>query len=507
MLMELDGTGPLYRQVYRCVRRAILNGTLQPGARLPATRAVAGDIGVSRNTVLLAFEQLTVEGYVTATTGSGTYVADTLPDATIAVGGSHNGARAGSAADTQVGADDLSTEPAELRVSAAARRLEDLAPRAERLSWALGSRAPICDFRYGTPAFDEVPMETWSRLVGRRMRAASLARLTYSPPGGVPELRSALSAYLRRSRGVRCDPDQVFVTRGTQQAVNLVADVLLDPADRVAIEEPHYFGFELPLSARGTELVRIPTDESGLMVEALESVDPVRLICVTPSHQFPSGSLMPLSRRLELLSAADRMNAAILEDDYDSEFRYDGRPVECLQGLDRTSRVIYAGSASKLMFPSMRIGWLVAPPQLKDAFTRAIAVADTGSATIEQLAFADFVAGGHLERHLRRTRVKNAERRDALLGAVERYFGPRARVSGAEAGVHVIVWLEGVAGAYAPAIRTACRARGVAVYPIGAYFDKRPDTAGFLLGYASPRTDEIDEGIRVFAEEAAQAGS
>lgn len=489
MLLDLDGDGPRYRQLYRAVRGAILEGTLPPGSRLPATRVLARDLAVSRNTVLDAFEQLRVEGYLSGRVGSGTYVAEQLPDTALAVGGGAEPPRLTPLAHA-----------APLALSSAARRLQTLEPRASRLTWSIGREGAACDFRYGAPSFDDFPMTTWSRIVARRTRRASVRRLSYGSPAGCPELVDALAQYLARSRGVRCSPEQIVVTHGTQQAVNLVADVLLDRGDRVAVEEPQYTGFTLPLHARGARLVYVETDDDGMRVDALARRRPVKLVCVTPSHQFPGGSLMPLRRRLELLGLADEWGAAVLEDDYDSEFRYDGRPVESLQGLDRTGRVLYAGSASKLLFPALRIGWLVLPPGSVDPFLRAKAVADTGTPTLDQLVLADFIHEGHLDRHLRRQRVRNGERRAALLEAVHRAFGDRAVVQGAQAGVHVVLWLPDVPASRESAIRRACFDRGVAVYSVRPSYQKPPSYVGFTLGYVALHERQIQRGIQVLAD-------
>lgn len=488
MVLDLDGHGPRHRQVYRALRTRILDGTFPAGSRLPATRTLAQDLRLSRNTILEAFEQLRVEGYLTGRVGSGSYVPTELPDSQLAV-------------DSPSRSTSRSPDvPAPLSLSHAARRLEQLAPRADRLTWSIGKKTIACDFRYGAPSFDDFPMATWSRIAARRLRRASITRLSYGSPEGCPELRKALSAYLARSRGVRCEPDQIVLTHGTQQAINLVADVLLDAGDRVAVEEPHYTGFTLPLSARGVRLVFIDTDGHGLRIDQLERRKPVKLVCVTPSHQFPGGSLMPLRRRLELLELAGRHGSAILEDDYDSEFRYDGRPVESLQGLDAHGRVLYVGSASKLLYPALRVGWLVVPEPLVDPFRRAKAVADTGTAPLDQLVLADFIDGGHLDRHLRRQRVRNAERRATLLDAIRAEFGDAAQVVGAQAGLHVLLWFPEVASAHESAVRRHCLSQGVGVYPARTSFHRPPAELGFLLGYASLDGARIRRGIRVLGQ-------
>jgi GntR family transcriptional regulator / MocR family aminotransferase len=515
MQLTLDGEGSRYRQLYRALRAAILSGALRAGTRLPATRALAAELAVSRNTVLQAYDQLLAEGYVAARTGSGTYVSRTLPDDLVSVrpAGSrtaagkaraprltdvasrvpHGAAKAGSRAWTPRASGRWTS--ALPRVSAAAARMVEAAP-GPGISWRLSRRTLPYDFRYGEPAYDDLPLATWCRLLARRARRISARRLAYADAGGAPELRQALAEYLPRARGVLCDPERIVVVYGTQQAIDLTARVLVDPGDRVAIEEPHYPGIALALVAAGAELVSVPVDEAGLTTDELEGVAGVRLVCVTPSHQFPTGAIMPLGRRLELLGFAERRGALVLEDDYDSEFRFDGRPIECLQGLDRGGRVIYVGSASKLLFPALRIGWLVLPEELVRPFLLAKALADTGTPSLEQLVLADLIAGGHLERHVRRSRTRNAARRAALLQALDEHLGERAVVSGTDAGLHVLLWLRGFPAGAVPALRRECAALGVGVYPVAPYYRRPPGRAGLILGYASLTEAAIREGVR-----------
>lgn len=486
MWLQLDGEGPLYEQAYRSLRQAILAGTLAPGARLPATRSLAREAGVSRNTLLQAYAQLLDEGYVVARTGSGTYVSTTLPDTPF-----EPVRRPGSARSA-------STVPP-LPLSAHGERLIGQAPRAG-VSWGMPRRHLPYDFRYGEPAHADLPLETWWRLTGRRARRASAARLAYGEPAGARVLREALAAYLHRARGVVCTPEQVIVTHGTQQAVDLVARVLVDAGDRVALEEPHYTGFSYVFGAYGATLVPVPVDGQGLRVADLTLRDPVRGVCVTPSHQFPTGGILPLERRLALLAWAERHDAFVLEDDYDGEYRFTHRPVPSLQGLDRAGRVLYAGTASKLLFPALRIGWLVVPPPLVRAFTLAKAYTDTGSATLEQDVLADFIDQGHLERHVRRSRVRNAARREALEDAVRRHLGGAAELVGTRAGLHGLLWVHALPGSREAELRRACAARGVGLYPVRPYYTRPPRRAGYVLGYAALGERDISEGIRRLGE-------
>jgi len=291
-------------------------------------------------------------------------------------------------------------------------------------------------------------------------------------------------------------PEQLVVVRGSQQAIDLAMRLLVDPGDAVVLEEPHYTGFSFCATALGARTVFVPVDADGLRVDALDEVRAARLACVTPSHQFPAGGVLPLSRRLALLAWAQSRGAFVLEDDYDGEYRHAGRPLECLQALDEGGRVIYAGTASKLLFPALRIGWLVAPAALAPHFEDAKALADTGTATLEQLALADFVREGHLERHVRRMRVRLALRRAALIEAVAKELGERAQLLGAGAGLHVLLRIEGLRARDVKALREACRARGVGVYPAAPFYARPPRHAEVLLGYGALGEREIREGVR-----------
>ncbi len=475
MLLRLDGDGPLHRQAYRALRAAILERRLAAGTRLPATRALARELGLSRNTVLAAYEQLAAEGYATARVGSGTTVCETLPAPAVRAAARR--------------------EPEPPRLSAFGARIAAAIPPG-RASWSLPREPLPHDFRYGEPAYADLPLATWSRLLGRRARRLSVRRLAYQPPGGAPELREALAGYLARARGVRAAPEQLIVVRGSQQAIDLTTRLLLDPGDTVVLEEPHYTGFTFCTTALGAKPVFVPVDGDGLQVEALEGVRAARLACVTPSHQFPAGSVMPLARRLALLAWAQRSGAFVLEDDYDGEFRYTGRPLECLQALDEHGRVLYMGTASKLLFPALRIGWLVAPPALAPHLADAAALADTGTATLEQLALADFIREGHLERHVRRMRVRLSARRAVLVEALGRELGQRAQVHGADAGLHVLLRLPELRMRDVRALREACRTRGVGVYPAAPFYARPPRQAEVLLGYGALGEDAIREGIK-----------
>ncbi len=483
LLVKLDGSGPLALQFYRALRGAILNGALSPGARLPSTRALASEAGVSRNTVLLAYAQLLSEGYAAGRQGSGTYVPPELPDTMTAV--------ASPGAPRPTG-----TRTHAPRLSQVARRIGG-----RDVTWAPAPARVPYDFRYGRPAFGDFPHTTWRRLLARRARRVSDRDLDYGPPAGTPALREAIAAYLQRARAVTATAEQVIVVGGSQQGLDLCARVLLDPGARVLVEEPHYPGARGVFFAAGAEIVAAPVGADGLDVGTLgASGRSVRLAYVTPSHQFPTGVLMSLARRLGLLRWAERVGAYVVEDDYDSEYRYVGRPVESLQGLDRSGRVIYLGTFSKLLFPALRLGYLVVPIPLVRPFANAKALADTGCATLEQLALADFIRPGHFARHVRRTRARNAARRATLLEAIAEHLGDRVEVRAADAGIHVVLWLHGMAPRQLPAYLTRAEQLGVRVYPVAPCYRTPPRTAGLILGYAGLGEEQIRAGIRLLGQ-------
>lgn len=492
-MLLLKGSGPAYRQVESALRDAILVGRFRPGDRLPATRLLATELSVSRNTVLRAFEQLLDQGYLVARVGSGTFVAATLPEERTATSDPR---RVDTASSSKAAI--AAPPPAAASLSRQGRRIVEAAPRG-RLSWDMPRRNLPYDFRYGEPAYSDLPMETWCRLLGRRARRMSKQRLAYGEPQGALELRRALRGYLERSRGVACDEERVIVTHGSQQAVDLIARVLVDAGDRVAIEDPHYTGFAFVLRAHGAELVHVPVDEGGLRVDLLEDEPRVRLVCVTPSHQYPTGSVLSLDRRLALLDWSRRRDAFIVEDDYDGEYRYEGRPLPSLQGLDGGDRVVYVGTASKTLFPSLRIGWMVVPRPLVRPLTLAKAFSDTGGATLDQLVLADFIDGGHLERHVRRSRVRNASRRNALHVAVELHLGGRATLVGTRAGLHGLLRIERLPMEREAELRRRASAVGVGVYPAAPYYSSPPEHAEILLGFGSLTEAEIEEGVRRLA--------
>jgi GntR family transcriptional regulator/MocR family aminotransferase len=478
LTLDPASPAPIYRQIYSGVRAAILQGRLAPGAALPSTRAFAAELGVSRTTVVAAFEQLLAEGYVQGRAGAGTYVAQTLPDDLLRPAADRP-ARHAAGGDGR----GLSRRGALLAATPVAAARDEGRPVA---------------FRPGLPALDAFPFALWARLVARRYRRPPAELLSYGDPAGYRPLREAIAGYLGESRAVRCRPEQVLVVTGAQQAIDLTARVLLDPGDAVWVEDPGYIAGRGSLRGAGAELVPVPVDAQGLDVAAGVAAAPAaRMVYVTPSHQYPLGVTMSLPRRLALLEWASRASAWVLEDDYDSEYRYAGRPLAALQGLDSEGRVIYLGTFSKVLFPSLCLAYLVVPADLVDAFVAARMLVNRHSPSLEQAALTDFIVEGHFMRHIRRMRAFYAERQAALVAAAERELAGLLAVTPSEAGLHLVGWLPD--GADDRAAARAAAAHGVEAPPLTPFGIRPVPRPGLLLGYAAVDEAAIRTGARRLA--------
>jgi GntR family transcriptional regulator / MocR family aminotransferase len=483
-MLTLDNRSPipLHRQLYDEIRKSILTGRLSAGASVPSTRMLAVSLGISRSTVTLSYDQLISEGYLQTTVGSGTRVSDRLPEDLLHASppktgksGSHGGKR---------------YSPKLSRYGENLAESSTIEPQEPNL--------PI-PFNYGTPAIDEFPLDIWRRLLLRHCRGEKSGLLNHGATEGDPGLRAAIASYLGRSRATRCSADQVIIVNGSQQAIDLVTKVLIDRGDRVALENPGYLGARCSFLAQGAVLKPVPIDESGIIIERLpaRSSGPTKLVYVTPSHQFPTGAVLCLSRRLELLAWAADAGAMIVEDDYDSEFRYRSRPIAALQGLDENEIVIYAGTFSKVLFPSLRVGYLVVPPSLVQIFVRARWLADRHTPTLEQRVLADFIDEGHLERHLRRMRTLYDRRRQALSRSLRQHFGDRLTMLGENAGMHLMARLN--TGLNDEEVVRRARQVGVGIVSARVYYlaDARKDE--FVFGYANLSERKIQEGVRRLA--------
>ncbi|KAB8145246.1 PLP-dependent aminotransferase family protein [Chloroflexia bacterium SDU3-3] len=470
---------PRYRQLYDALRDAILSGRLAPGSRLPATRTLAQEIGASRNTVVSAFELLLAEGYLETRVGDGTYISRHIPDDLL-----RSGPPPIESAPAAPGAGALSARGAQIAAIAAAPPLATNAPLA---------------FRPGMPAVDLFPFELWGKLAAKVMRAPSPELLRYGDPAGYAPLREAIASYLSSSRGVACTPQQVIIISGSQQGIDIIGRLLLDPGDVALLEDPGYLGARGALLGLGARVVPVPVGPEGIDIAAARATSPnARLVYVTPSHQYPTGITMSLARRLALIEWARDHSAWILEDDYDSEFRYVGRPLPAMQGLDTHQRTIYIGTFSKMLFPAMRLGYLVVPPHLIGAFSNARALADRGSPSFDQATAAEFLQSGAFARHVRRMRKIYAERQEALVAAADRHLRGLIQIEPSEAGMHLVGWLDESARV-APMVAAAA-AQGITLNTIAAYTLGPPTRPGLLFGYAAIPPAEIAAAVRRLAQ-------
>ncbi len=411
--VDRQADAPLHRQVYESYRQAILSGQLRHGAKLPSTRELARELGLSRNTVMTAFEQLLAEGYLDGKIGSGTYVSGQVPEAL------QRPVRPPAVASPQLSlASDLLMH--------------------EHSPYTRGFGA----FGLNLPALDQFPWAVWSRLTSSCSRRQTKDQLSYSGPKGWKPFREAIAAHLRTARNVRCEAEQVIVVSGSQQALCLALQVLLNPGDRVWMEDPGYQGAREAFLLQGLRECTVPVDSEGIMVSEGQRLYPdARCAYVTPSHQYPLGVTLSLQRRLELLRWANRNQAWILEDDYDSEYRYVSRPLSSLQGLAEQDRVIYLGTFSKVLFPSLRIGYLVVPPGLADRFAVVRRALDCFPPVLYQMILTDFLREGHFARHLRKMRSVYASRVEELKASVDRELSGRAHIEAADSGMHAVLFV------------------------------------------------------------------
>ena len=482
LALQREGGEAMHRQLYSTFRSAILDGGFAPGTRLPSTRALADDLGVSRTTVLQAFERLVSEGYATARSGAGTRVATSL--------------------------NTTAHRRSTIRVEERGARAPERDPRLSRASQAMidefkSPRPPhrMVPFALGYPAIDEFPVALWARLIGRLWRTRASELLSFTDIRGYPPLREAIAHYVMTARGVRCTADQVIVVNGAQHGIDLMARVLLDPGDAAWVEEPGYRPVRASLRAAGAQIVRVPVDENGLDVHEGERRAPhARLAFITPSYQAPLGVTLSLERRLALLDWAARADAWVLEDDYNGEYRYDTDPIPAVHALDRAGRVIYIGTFSKTVAPGLRVGYLVLPPSLVDAVTRARLASDLHTPVPEQAVLAEFLAGGHFARHIRRTRDLYRQRQKNLLELAPAMTGGLLDVRPAPAGMRLLGLLPH--GVDARAVSWAAAERGVLVTPLSrsAPASMMDGREGLLLGYAAYDREATREALRVLAQ-------
>ncbi len=484
LLITLDSQSeaPLQRQLYESLREAIISGRLPRGQKLPATRELASSLGVSRTTVTLTYEALTTEGYIEGHTGSGTFVATQLPDDLL------------RAASTKAAARKPIVDTSNTRLKKLSRfgnyvRCRDfMGPHLE----------PEIQMAMGRPDLEHFPMRQWLQLLNQHAKNKNLSalELPIRSQGYLP-LRQAIASYLARARALKAHPDQIIIVNGSQQALDLIARVFIEPGDCVGLENPCFLGAKAIFEAASSKLVPVAVDEQGLIVDELRSdtTPPMKLVYVTPSHQFPTGVALSLARRFDLLCWAQRSGAMIIEDDYDSEFRYCGRPVPALAGLDQNDSVIYLGTFSKTMFVSLRLGYLLVPKSFVKTFSHAKWLTDRHTPILEQQVLADFIESGQFERHIRRMRSIYASRREAIRKELEQAFGDSCQVTGDDAGIHVLAKFK--TRLTNDQIVSRAMEVGVSVIP-AAYLDQ-PRDGELVLCYGGLNEADIKEGVRRLA--------
>ena len=469
--VDRKSAAPLHKQIYDGYRSAILRGDLRPGQRVSSSRTFATDLHVSRFPVLSAYAQLLAEGYFESRVGAGTYVPESLPEQLMSV---------------------------ERRV------VQDRAPRGLRPVARKAMTYPAFHasaalhgwgaFGVHQPAFDQFPFQEWGRLVARHSQSPQAGALHHVDPRGAERFREQIAAYLRTARAVQCDASQIMVVSGSQQALDVTARVVLDPGSSVWVEEPGYALGRSVLAASGCRLCPVAVDGEGLDVAAGIRRHPrARAALVTPSHQYPLGSTMSASRRLQLLNWAQSSGAWIIEDDYDSEYRYESQPVASLQGLDANARVIYIGTFSKVLFPSLRIGYLVIPPDLVDRFAAVRFAMDIFPPYLYQEVLTDFMRTGQFGRHIRRMRQLYGQRRAVLVTSLRAEFGDELEIHGAEAGMHLAVMLP--PGMNDREIVARAMRQRLWLWPLSPSYSGEKVRQGFILGFGSTPAEQIPRAV------------
>jgi len=483
LLVSLDSQSeaPLQRQLYESLREAIISGRLPRGQKLPATREFAKSLGISRTTVTLAYESLTTEGYIEGLTGSGTFVATQLPDDLMRPALRKAGAKV---------ADCATPKPRKLsRFGNYVRNRDFIGP----------VREPEIQMAVGRPDLEHFPMRQWLQLLNHHAKNKDFSALELpNQSKGYQPLRQAIAAYLARARALKADPDQIIIVNGSQQAIDLIARVFIEHGDAVGMENPCFYGAKAIFEAAYARIIPVGVDDHGVIVDQLKSelTPNLKLMYVTPSHQFPTGVALSLPRRLELLSWANCNGSMIIEDDYDSEFRYCGRPVPALAGLDQNESVIYVGTFSKTLFVSLRLGYLLVPKPLAKTFAHAKWLTDRHTPILEQQVLADFISSGQFERHIRRMRAIYAGKRETILHELQSVFGNRCEVTGDAAGINLLAKFK-TRLTNEEIVEQAMNA-GVSV--IHAVYLDEPRHGELVMCYGGLSESDIKKGVRLLAE-------
>ena len=473
-LLRLDASDrmPLYRQLENAIRQQILSGGILSGTRLPATRQLARDLGISRLTVKNAYEQLGSEGFLHSRRGAGTFVANISameqpPEVPAA---------ASSAGKAQF---DLSERSGSVAATKATTRL-----------------GGVTAFRPGVPALDRFPRKAWATAESRAIRHGDPGLLGYGTPGGLTELKQQIAIHVRDHRGVQCEPEQIVITSGAQQAFVLIALTLLEPGATVWFEDPGHIGARDAMRLLGANVMSVPVGDDGFeLAEAMRKHARADLMFVTPSHQHPLGITMSLNRRMEILEYANQNNCWIIEDDYDSEFRYSDRALPALLALDYSGRVLYTGSFSKSMFPALRLGYLISPPELVDAFTAAQSLLSQNVSPLQQQTLARFMLDGNFNAHIRKMRSLYQQRRDLLVDSLENHLGDVFELAPCTAGMHLVGWLRDESASESSVAKSIWDI-GIDCLPVSIYCDKQRVRPGIMFGFACAPEGEIEMGVK-----------
>ena len=468
MLLQLTGHGPLYRQVYDAFKSAILNDTLRAGEKLPSSRDLSVQYQCSRNTIVNAYEQLLCEGYLESIAGKGTFVSDLKQNST--------------------------TKKTKQTPTSIANKLTKQAQFIEQqATYYLTTyrKTPKYNFKYGDVKLDQKSLHHWQRLLKKHTRGFEQ---NYDDVKGNFELRYAISNHLRIHRGVHCSADQIIITNGSQQALNLIARCFISKGDPIITEDPCYLGSTLAFQTTNANIKRLCVDEEGLDISQYQGKTP-KFIYLTPSHQYPTGAIMSAKRRLDVINWANRHDCLIIEDDYDSEFRYEGKPISSIHNLDNYQRTLYIGTFSKSLYPALRIGYIVAPENLTNALTAWKWNEDRHCGSFVQPALAEFIDQGHYARHIKRMRNVYAEKRRHLKYCLEKYLGEEQVHSSSPAGLHLLVWLKNLDVKNIDQFLELGLANDLGLYPVNHLYDKPPKNIGLVMGYTPLDLKQIEQGI------------
>ncbi len=478
--LERNSREPLHQQLYRQIRDELASGSFnQNSSRLPSSRALAADLGIARLTVKLAFEKLQAEGYLSTRKGSGTFVADALPEVFLSP-------------------EKPKQEAQKERPARLSDRVKHLPDRRTGRQFDLGiAGAPGVSFVPALAAIDEFPIEVWERLRAQVLARKGAHLLQYASSRGDADLRKAIAGYLCDFRGARCHADQIVITAGTQQAMTIAAMVLVNPGEVAWIEDPGFYQARRAFVFAGAKVVPRPVDRQGLVIGKVSPKLLPKIIYVTPSHQFPLGMTMSLVRRKALIDFAHAHDAYIFEDDHNSEFRFTGPPLPCLQGLDNFGRVIYAGTMSKILFPSLRLGFLLAPERLIDSIIKIRAVIDQHSSPIDQATLARFISEGYFLSHIRRMRKLYSDRREFFIEQFNHSLGKYFRLQVPEAGLHFVAWLRRKSDL--PLITQTCTEIGIRPSPLSSCFIRAEVNPALTFGFAAWSKAQIREGLAKLA--------